>query len=83
MSAAPHAMSPNREGRPLVIYHKDCTDGACAAWAAAHHLGRAGLPEPVLLAAHPDITPEGAFAEEWAYKIRIEERRLPALARPA
>ena len=59
-------MSPNRSGRALVIYHKDCTDGACAAWAAAHHLGRAGLPEPVLLAAHPGITPEGAFAEEWA-----------------
>lgn len=57
---------PNRSGRALVIYHKDCTDGACAAWAAAHHLGRAGLPEPVLLAAHPGITPEGAFAEEWA-----------------
>lgn len=66
MSAAPHALSPDREGRPLVIYHKDCTDGACAAWAAAHHLARAGLPEPVLLAAHPGITPEGAFAEEWA-----------------
>ena len=59
-------MSPNRSGRALVIYHKDFTDGACAAWAAAHHLGRAGLPEPVLLAAHPGITPEGAFAEEWA-----------------
>lgn len=57
--------------RALIIYHADCTDGACAAWAARHHCWRAGF-ETMLLPTHPGVTPEGAFAEAWAHVFIVD-----------
>lgn len=47
----------------LIIYHKNCTDGACAAWAAQYHAERAGLVANLVPAdpmRTPDL-PEGTF----------------------
>lgn len=58
-------------GRALILYHADCTDGACAAWSARYHCERAGYT-CTLLPAPPAQCPDEAFAQTWDLVLAVD-----------
>lgn len=57
--------------KALIIYHADCTDGACAAWAARYHCERAGY-DCTLVPAEPGRCPDEAFARAWDLVLAVD-----------
>lgn len=55
----------------LILYHADCTDGACAAWSARYHCERAGYT-CTLLPAPPAQCPDEAFAQTWDLVLAVD-----------